>query len=224
MENPVLNAEQQELDIAIAVDYIERSDIEQANLELVVAEAMTPGDLTLEEIITKEGRRQDGEIVVKLNEVQIKKKHDRFHEIYREQVVDSYGFGELRKEFNTRKKMRETDMAQLDNCILRGEETQCVTRWRIPAHKLKAFWTTAENNETAEEAFIFDADFNLIDRVPLTEMERQQQIDFEDVIPVPVPTEAEVAEILAGDDDSEHHPFEVEGISEVPETIFHQLV
>lgn len=176
----------------------EQEDIEQANLELVVAEAMTPGDLTLEEIITKEGRRQDGEVVVKLSDEQIKAKHDKFHEVYREQVLDNLEFAGLRKDFSLRKKTREADMQQLDNCILRGEETQCVTRWRIPAYKLKGFMPDLDG---AEEAFIFDSDFNLIDRVPLTELERQLQIEYED-------------------NDSETVPAEMpEGISEVPQVM-----
>lgn len=156
-----------------------------------------PQALTIEETIMQHGRRSDGEVVVTLNEEQIKAKHDQFHEIYRKQVLDTYQFRELSKEFSARKKLRETDMAQLDNCILRGEETQCVTRWRIPAHKLTRV-LPFETNGAEEEAFIFDSDFNLIDRVPLTEMERQLQIEYED-------------------NDSETAPVVVEGVSEVPE-------
>jgi hypothetical protein len=213
---------QAELDVEIAADHIdaEQTDIEQANLELVVAEAMTPGDLSLEEIIMKEGRRSDGEVVVKLNDEQIKEKHDKFHEIYREQVLDNLEFAGLRKDFSLRKKTREADMQKLDNCLVRGEETQCVTRWRIAAHKLKGFIPEFGSPDLAEEALIFDSDFNLIDRVPLTEMERQMQISYEDVAPFPVPTEEEVAAILAGDEDSETSPEEEdpeEGFFEAPE-------
>lgn len=164
------------------------TDIEQANSELVVAEELPIGDLTLEEIIMKEGRRQDGEVSVKLTDEQIKEKHDKFHEIYREQVLDTMEFGELRKQFNARKKLRETDMAKLDNCLVRGEETQCVTRWRIPAHKLSVV-LPFETIGAEEEAFIFDADFNLIDRVPLTEMERQMQIEYEESSSTSAPNE-----------------------------------
>lgn len=195
---------QAELDVEIAADQIdalatEQTDIEQ---ELEVAEAPPQGSLSLEETIMQQGRRSDGEVVVKLNEEQIKEKHDQFHEIYRKQVLDSYEFGELRKEFNSRKKLRETDMAKLDNCILRGEETQCVTRWRIPAYKLSHFLAFSHVAEESKElAFIFDSDFDLIDRVPLTEMERQMQIEYEDSASTAV--QDGVAEVVSEDSPEE---------------------
>lgn len=240
-----LSAEQNEVEFIAGYELAE-DDSQEAieSTEPATTEDMAPGALSFEELIMKEGRRQDGEVSVKLTDEQIKEKHDKFHEIYREQVLDTMEFGELRKQFNARKKLRETDMAKLDNCLVRGEETQCVTRWRIAAHKLKGFIPEFGSPDSAEEALIFDSDFNLIDRVPLTEMERQMQIEYEDAASTPVQDqgssaeihfgengdirvtmdESEFEQILAGDDDSEHHPIEVGGVSEVPETIFHQSV
>lgn len=189
---PTPAEQEDEVSVTIGGDL---TDIEQANLELVVAEAMIPGALSLEELIMKEGRRHDGEVSVKLNDEQIKEKHDKFHEVYREQVLDNIEFGELRKQFNARKKLRETDMAKLDNCLVRGEETQCVTRWRIPAHKLSVL-LAFETIGAEEQAFVFDSDFNLIDRVPLTEMERQMQIEYEDSSSTLPEAEAQTAEPL----------------------------
>lgn len=193
-----LSAEQNEVEFIAGYELAE-DDSQEAieSTEPATTEDIAQGALSLEELIMKEGRRQDGEVSVKLTDEQIKEKHDKFHEIYREQVLDTMEFGELRKQFNARKKLRETDMAKLDNCLVRGEETQCVTRWRIAAHKLNEFLAFAPVMEGAkEEAFIFDDNFNLIDRVPLTEMERQMQIEYEDAAPFTAPSEEEAAEVL----------------------------
>lgn len=119
--------------------------------------------------------RYEDSAPVKLTEEEIKQKHDEFHEIYREQLNDTAQFSELRKEFNSRKKLRETDMATLDNCILRGEEVRQQSFYRIPAYKLAEF-----HREPGMEgmSFIIDSNGLIVSRVEMSVLERQLQLEY----------------------------------------------